>query len=64
MFKTAHRFPHLGIVASITGFLTSILSLVNVLSVVFGLAGAIFGCLAGYYTWRVQRLKYKNLLKQ
>ena len=62
MFKLVDRFPHVGILAGVSGLATSVLALIHIFSLVFGLAGAVFGCLAGFYTWRIQRLKFKHLV--
>lgn len=47
--------PHFGIVASFAGFGASLFAVVKDLSVVLSFGGAVFGFLAGYYTWRVKR---------
>ena len=56
--------PSLGIVASITGFTTSLLSLLTQLSVVIGFLGALFGLAAGYYTWRLKREHWHRLERE
>jgi hypothetical protein len=47
--------PSIGIVASLSGFTASLLAILQQISIILGLVGAIFGLLAGYYTWRVKR---------
>ncbi len=54
--------PQVGIVASVAGFGTSVVSWIQAASVAIGLAGAVFGLLAGYYTWRTSRAKYQKVL--
>lgn len=54
------RNPHVGILASFAGFSTTVVSAMNSLSMVFGFVGALFGCIAGYYTMRCQYRKWKN----
>ena len=55
--------PSLGIVASITGFTTTLVSLLAQLSVVVGFLGAVFGLAAGYYTWRLKREHWRRMSK-
>jgi uncharacterized membrane protein len=52
------RHPSVGIVASVSGFVTSIASALQFAGVVIGLIGAVFGCAAGYYTYRIQKRKF------
>jgi membrane associated rhomboid family serine protease len=52
------RRPGVGIFASVSGLLTSLTSLIQAVSIFIGLGGAIFGLLAGYYTFRIQRKKW------
>lgn len=47
--------PHFGILASLSGFGVSLLSLLHVATIVLGFGGAVFGLLAGYYTYRIKR---------
>ena len=52
--------PGFGILASFTGIGTSVTSFFHDLGFLFSLGGAVFGCMAGYYTWRVQRHKWQR----
>lgn len=54
------RRPGFGIVASLTGLGTSILSWLHAASVIVGFAGAVFGLLAGFYTWRVKKREWER----
>lgn len=54
------RFPHVGIFASFSGFGASVLAAAKVISIFAGAAGAIFGCVAGYYTMRCWHHKWKR----
>ena len=56
--------PSLGIVASITGFTTTLVSLLAQLSVVVGFLGALFGLAAGYYTWKLKREHWHRLERE
>ena len=56
--------PSLGIVASITGFTTALVSLLAQLSVVIGFLGALFGLAAGYYTWKLKREHWHRLERE
>ena len=53
--------PQIGIVASLSGFTASLLALFQDLSIILGFLGAIFGFVAGYYTWRVKREHWKRV---
>lgn len=57
------RRPGVGIIASITGFSTSVITLMQQASIVIGFVGACFGLVAGYYTWRIKRAHWHRLLK-
>lgn len=61
IFRFIERFPHAGIFASLSGFGASLLTAAKVLSVFFGFAGAVFGCIAGYYTMRVWHKKWRAM---
>jgi hypothetical protein len=52
------RRPGLGIFASIAGFAGSLVSFLQTMSVFIGFVGAIFGLLAGFYTYRIQRRRW------
>ena len=54
------RNPWTGILASISGFATSLVSILQMASVAIGLIGAVFGCAAGYYTYRIQKRKFER----
>jgi hypothetical protein len=54
--------PHFGIVASLSGFFTSILAFMEDVSIILGFLGAVFGLLAGYYTWKIKREHWKRLV--
>ena len=56
--------PSLGIVASMTGFTTALVSLLAQLSVVIGFLGALFGLAAGYYTYRLKREHWHRLERE
>lgn len=56
--KFIDRHPHWGFFAAAAGAVSSALSIINVLSVIFGLGAAIFGFIAGYYTMRSARRKW------
>ena len=56
--------PSLGIVASMTGFTTALVSLLAQLSVVIGFLGALFGLAAGYYTWKLKREHWHRLERE
>ena len=56
--------PSLGIVASITGFMTTLVSLLAQLSVVVGFLGALVGLAAGYYTWKLKREHWHRLERE
>lgn len=53
--------PYFGIFASLSGFGASVLSFFQSASIVLGFVGAVFGLLAGYYTWRVKREHWKRI---
>ena len=53
--------PGVGIFASLGGFGTSLLSLLEHASVIVGAAGALFGLLAGYHTWQASKIKRRRL---
>jgi hypothetical protein len=55
------RRPGFGIIASITGLGTSVLSVLHAASIVLGCGGALFGLLAGFYTWRIKKLHWERL---
>jgi hypothetical protein len=53
--------PLVGVGTSIgTGILGTILTWIGVLTPLLGFVSVIFGLMAGYYTWRIQRRKWKN----
>jgi hypothetical protein len=54
------RRPGFGIFASLTGLGTSILSWLHAASVVVGFAGAVFGLLAGFYTYRCKKREWER----
>ncbi len=54
------QYPAVGILASVGGFVTSLSSLTAQVSVFIGFIGAVFGCIAGYYTMRVQCRKWRD----
>lgn len=58
--RVVEQYPHVGIFASITGFVASLLSIVNVLTPVIGFIAACFGAVAGYYSMRCLHRKWKN----
>lgn len=51
-------FPISGVLASVTGLVASIAASLQMVSLVIGVIGAFFGALAGYYTFRIQRLRW------
>lgn len=58
------RRPVYGILASFSGFGVTILTWLHAASVVLGFAGALFGFLAGFYTFLIKKShwdKIKNL---
>ncbi len=59
--KFIDRHPHWGFFATATGAVSSLLSIVNVLSVILGVGAATFGFIAGFYTMRSAR---RNWLRQ
>lgn len=61
LHKFLERRPGLGIFASISGFAGSILAYMQQISIVLGFFGAIFGCVAGYVTMRVQLRRWKAI---
>lgn len=54
------RRPGVGIFASFSGFGVSLTSLIHTGTLVLGFGGAIFGLLAGYYTYRIQKHKWER----
>jgi uncharacterized protein (DUF2062 family) len=54
------RFPHVSILASLSGCAASVLAIMKVLSVLLGVAGGVFSLLAGYYTFRVYYRKWQR----
>jgi hypothetical protein len=56
------RNPHAGIFASIAGFTGSFISFLQQASVVIGFIGAVFGLLAGVYTFRIKRRHWLTIL--
>jgi hypothetical protein len=56
------RRPVVGILASLTGFSTTIITLLQDASVVLGFLGAAFGLAAGYYTWRIKRAHWHRIV--
>ena len=52
------RRPHFGILASLTGVGTSLVTWLQAGTIVLSFLGAAFGFAAGFYTWRVQRHKW------
>lgn len=57
------RRPSFGIVASAAGFGASLLSWINTATTILGFLAALFGFVAGFYTFKVKRahwLKIKN----
>jgi len=54
------RKPHLGIIASVAGFASSFVSFLQAASVIIGFLGAVFGLLAGFYTWRIKRHQWQK----
>ena len=58
------RYPHVGIVASITGSFVSFVSFLQEASVLIGFIGACFGLLAGFYTWRIKKRHWDKVDRQ
>lgn len=58
MLMFLERRPGVGILASVSGLGASVVSWFQAASIVIGFVGAIFGLLAGYYTWRVKRQEW------
>lgn len=57
------KFPNTSLALSAGGAVTSILSVLKIVSIVFGAAGAVFSAIAGYYVMRYRRrefLKHKK----
>ena len=54
------RKPSFGIVASISGFGASIMAYLQQISIILGFVGAVFGCAAGYYTFRVKKHQWER----
>lgn len=52
--------PHIGILASMTGLFTAILSSLHIITIVFGLLGAIFGAAAGFYTFLIKKKEWRD----
>lgn len=55
------RHPWAGFLATASGFAASAASVIQMVNLAIGLIGAIFGCAAGVYTYRIQKLKYEQL---
>ena len=55
------KHPHVGIMASMTGFAGSFITFLQSASVLIGFIGACFGLLAGFYTWRVKKRHWDML---
>jgi membrane protein DedA with SNARE-associated domain len=55
------KYPAVGLVVSTGGALTSVLAFTAHISVLIGFVGAVFGCIAGYYTMRCQMRKWRNM---
>ena len=55
--------PSIGIIASAAGLGASILSWLQVITVVFGVLGAVFGAAAGLYTFLIKRKEWSDLNK-
>ena len=60
LHRVVDQYPHVGIFASLTGFVASLLSIINVLTPVIGFIAACFGAVAGYYSMRCLHRKWKN----
>lgn len=58
------RRPSFGIVASVTGFVTSAISWLQQASIVIGFLGACFGLAAGFYTWRIKRAHWHRVVQE
>lgn len=54
------RYPNISIAASFAGFGTAVLSVLKVITIVGGAAGAIFGAVAGFYSMRCWYRKWKS----
>lgn len=61
MLMFLERRPGVGILASVSGLGASVVSWFQAASIVIGFCGAIFGLLAGYYTYRVKRQEWLRL---
>lgn len=59
--KWVETKPYIGIIASISGFGASVLSILQYLSVILGFMGALLGLAAGYYTWQIKRDHWKQI---
>ncbi len=55
------RRPGVGILASMTGFSTSLLGLMQQASIVIGFLGACFGLIAGVYTFKIKKRHWERL---
>jgi hypothetical protein len=62
--KFVERFPQIGIATSFAGFGASLLAILKVITIIFGAAGAVLGCVAGYYTLRVWQRKWKRTIQE
>lgn len=51
-------------IAAVTSSYDSFVQHADVVKTLFALAAAVFGALAGYYTFRIQRRNFKNLPKE
>lgn len=56
--------PILGVALSGGGAVSAILTWLNILTPIIGFAGACFGLVAGFYTFRIQMYKWRELRKQ
>lgn len=52
--------PYIGVLAGMTSLLSAILAWLQVITVVFGFLGAVFGAAAGFYTFLIKRKEWKN----
>lgn len=55
------RRPSFGIVASAAGFGASLLSWINTATTILGFLAAIFGFVAGVYTWRIKKAHWDKI---
>lgn len=59
MFLFIAERPLVGYLGAVTGFVSSVLSFIGVLTPIIGFAGAVFGATAGFITLMIKWREYK-----